>query len=49
MKLRRLILLGLLISNGILNAQSDFRPGYVINTIGDTIFGQIKHLGFSGY
>lgn len=45
MKLRKLILLGLLISNGILNAQTDFRPGYVINTIGDTIFGQIDYRG----
>lgn len=43
MKLKRLILFGLLISTGILNAQTDFRPGYIIKTIGDTIFGQIDY------
>jgi len=37
--------LGLLISIGILNAQTDFRPGYVINKNGDTIFGQIDYRG----
>jgi hypothetical protein len=45
MKLKRLILLGLLISAGILNAQTDFKPGYIIKTIGDTILGQIDSRG----
>jgi len=45
MKLKRLILLGLLISSGILNAQTDYRPGYIIKTTGDTIFGQIDYRG----
>lgn len=45
MKLKGLILLGLLISNGILQAQTDFRPGYIVKTTGDTIFGQIDYRG----
>ena len=45
MQLKGIILLGLLISNGILNAQTDFRPGYIIKTTGDTIFGQIDYRG----
>lgn len=45
MKLRRFILLGLLISIGILNAQTDFKPGYVIKATGDTVFGQIDYRG----
>ncbi len=45
MKLRNLILLGLLLSTGILNAQTDFRPGYIIKMIEDTIFGQIDYRG----
>lgn len=43
MKLKNLILLGLLLSTGILYAQTDFRPGYIIKTTGDTIFGQIDY------
>ena len=45
MKLKRLILLGLLISSEILNAQTDFRHGYIIKSVGDTIFGQIDYRG----
>jgi hypothetical protein len=45
MKLKRLILFGLIISTGILNAQRDFRPGYIIKAVGDTIFGQIDYRG----
>lgn len=45
MKIKSLILSGLLISTGILNAQTDFRSGYIIKTIGDTIFGQIDYRG----
>lgn len=44
MKLKGLVLLALLISTGILNAQTDFRPGYIIKT-GDTIFGEIDYRG----
>lgn len=45
MELRKLIVLGLLLLTGILNAQTDFRPGYVIPVLGDTIFGQIDYRG----
>jgi hypothetical protein len=43
MKLKKLILFGLLIATRILNGQTDFRPGYIIKTTGDTIFGQIDY------
>lgn len=42
---RRLIFSGLLISTSFLKAQTDFRPGYIINTCGDTIFGEIDYRG----
>lgn len=45
MKLHRLLFFGLLIQVGILNAQTDFRPGFVINSTGDTLFGQIDYRG----
>jgi hypothetical protein len=45
MKLKRLILLGLLISTKLLNAQTDFRPGYIIKNSGDTIYGKIDYRG----
>ena len=45
MKLSRLFLLGLLFSTAILNAQTDFRPGYIIKVSGDTIYGQIDYRG----
>lgn len=45
MKLKSLILLGLILSTVILNAQTDFRPGYIIKTSEDTIFGQIDYRG----
>ena len=45
MKLKRLVLFGLLISTRIINAQTDFRPGYIIQTNGDTISGHIDYRG----
>lgn len=45
LKLRRIILLGLILSTGILNAQTDFRPGYIVYASGDTLFGQIDYRG----
>jgi hypothetical protein len=45
MKLKNLILLGLLLSTGVLKAQTDFRPGYIIKMTRDTIFGQIDSRG----
>ncbi len=45
MKRTTIILLGLLFSAHLLNAQTDFRPGYIIKTLGDTAFGQIDYRG----
>lgn len=45
MKFNILLLLGLIFSAGILNAQTDFRPGYVITVSNDTIHGQIDYRG----
>ncbi len=45
MKLNRLILFGFLILTGLLNAQTDFRPGYIINTTSDTLYGEIDYRG----
>lgn len=45
MKLYRLLLLGLFFSTGILNAQTDFRPGYIIKALDDTIHGLIDYRG----
>jgi len=45
MKLRSIILLGLLFPASLLNAQTDFRPGYIINKSGDTLSGQIDYRG----
>ncbi len=45
MKINRLLLLGLIFSTGILHAQTDFRPGYIINNSGDTLYGQIDYRG----
>jgi hypothetical protein len=43
LKLRRLIFFILLILTGLINAQTDFRPGYVIKPGGDTLFGNIDY------
>ena len=45
MKFNILILVGFLISTGILRAQTDFKPGYIIKNTGDTIFGEIDYRG----
>ena len=45
MKFRRLIFFMLLILTGLINAQTDFRPGYVIKPSGDTLFGKIDYRG----
>jgi hypothetical protein len=45
LKIRLLILLGLLLATEILSAQTDFRPGYIIEATGDTIYGQIDYRG----
>jgi hypothetical protein len=45
MKFKSLIFLALLFSIGLLNAQTDFRPGYIILPSGDTIAGKIDYRG----
>jgi hypothetical protein len=45
MKLKNLILFGLLFSIGVLNAQTDFRAGYIIKSTGDTLYGDIDYRG----
>lgn len=37
MKLKNLILFGLLLAIGVLNAQTDFRAGYIIEITGDLL------------
>ena len=41
MNLKKLFLIGSLFITGMVNAQTDFQPGYILKTPGDTIFGQI--------
>jgi hypothetical protein len=45
MKLNSFVLFGILFSIGIVNAQTDFRPGYVILSSGDSLFGEIDYRG----
>jgi hypothetical protein len=45
MKLDKLLLIGLLFITGVLNAQTDFKPGYIIKTNGDTLYGDIDYRG----
>ncbi len=45
MKLTRLIIVGLIAFTGILKAQTDFRPGYILSIAGDTIYGEIDYRG----
>ena len=44
MKIKLLIVCALLTAS-ILNAQTDFRPGYVIGFSGDTLYGEIDYRG----
>ena len=43
--MKRLLFFGLLSITGLLNAQTDFRDGYVIKSLGDTIYGEIDYRG----
>lgn len=45
MKFKILVLFGALLTNVKIFAQTDFRPGYIINISGDTIFGEIDYQG----
>ena len=42
---KQLVLLVLFISSGLLNAQTDFRSGYIIRALGDTAYGEIDYRG----
>jgi len=45
MKIKSLILLGSLVLATMLSAQTDFRPGYIIKSSGDTLYGNIDYRG----
>ena len=46
LKIKKIVILSFLILSAFtIQAQSDFRPGYVITLSGDTIFGQIDYRG----
>jgi hypothetical protein len=45
MKLKVSFVLGLLFIAGLINAQTYFRPGYVIKTGNDTVFGEVDYRG----
>lgn len=45
MNIKRLLFLGFLFMTGLINAQTDFRPGYIIKATGDTLFGEIDYRG----
>ena len=44
-KMYQILLAGMLLFTGILSAQTDFRPGYLIHNSGDTIYGEIDYRG----
>jgi hypothetical protein len=43
MKNKSFLMVTILLLHGILNAQIDFRPGYIIKQNGDTVFGEIDY------
>jgi hypothetical protein len=45
MKLIVLLFTGLFFTTVLVNAQTDFRPGYLVNTNGDTLRGEIDYRG----
>jgi hypothetical protein len=45
MKIKGLLIIGLLLTEGLVNAQTDFRPGYLIKSNGDTLIGEIDYRG----
>jgi len=45
MKIRKFIVLFLLLTNGLINAQKNFRSGYIITNNRDTLFGEIDYRG----
>ena len=45
MKLKTLFAVTLLFSSAFLNAQTDFKPAYIIELSGDTLWGEIDYRG----
>jgi len=45
MKSRGLIIISFIFTTYLIQAQTDFRPGYVIKSDGDTLFGEIDYRG----
>lgn len=45
MKFNKSLLIGLLLTTLNLNAQTDFRQGYIVKNTGDTLYGQIDYRG----
>jgi hypothetical protein len=45
MKFEVLLFAGLFFTTVLINAQTDFRPGYVVRTNGDTLIGEIDYRG----
>jgi len=45
MKSRHLVIFVFIILSGVINAQTDFRPGYIIKSEGDTVFGELDYRG----
>ncbi|MCF8299285.1 MAG: hypothetical protein K9J13_17180 [Saprospiraceae bacterium] len=45
MKNKYLSILIFIFLSGVINAQTDFRPGYIIKLEGDTVFGEIDYRG----
>ncbi len=43
--MKSLLIIGLLILTELLNAQIDFRPGYIIKNTSDTLYGEIDYRG----
>jgi len=45
MKFKNLFLIGLFFTSSLINAQSDFRAGYILKNLTDTLFGEIDYRG----
>ncbi len=45
MNLKKILLVGILLPVGLLYAQTDFRPGFIITNTNDTLYGQIDYRG----
>lgn len=45
MKIKKLLVFVVIVTTGILHAQKDFKPGYIITNTGDTVHGEIDYRG----